>query len=103
MNPTLDGRAPGVWASAVAAGTIASRNGNATVAPTPRKKVRLGNAVFVRNMCDLLPSRLESHLKGSTRHDPIQKRCETILLLCRVAHDLSNDRHVVRGEAAAQC
>src|SRR4029453_1540249 len=64
MKPTLDGLAPVVSASAVAAGTIASRNGSATVAPTPRRNVRLGNAVLVRNMCDLLPSHLLPHLEG---------------------------------------
>src|SRR5438034_319788 len=37
----------GVLASAVAAGTIASSNGSASVAPIPRRNVRRGRAFFV--------------------------------------------------------
>ena len=32
------------------AGTIASRNGSATVTPAPRRKVRRDNDIFVMNM-----------------------------------------------------
>ncbi len=40
----------GVCASAVKDGTIASSSGKATVAPTPLRNVRRGNAVLVRNV-----------------------------------------------------
>src|SRR6188768_1670767 len=118
MKPTLDGLTPGVWANAVADGSIASSSGSAMVAPTPRRNVRLGNAVFVRNMsglqfrcCRLLPTRyflcrrrrLQAHLKGRAVYDPLQQRSKTILLLFRLAHDLSHGRHVLRGEASTQC
>jgi len=39
-----------LFAMAVSAGTIASRNGSATVAPTPRRNVRRGNDSFEMNM-----------------------------------------------------
>ncbi len=39
-----------VFASGVAAGTIASSNGNAIVAPTPRRNVRRGMNFFVMNI-----------------------------------------------------
>jgi hypothetical protein len=39
-----------VWASAVAAGIIASSSGNASVTPAPFSTVRRDRCLFVRNM-----------------------------------------------------
>jgi len=43
-------RTAAVFRWAVAAGTIASRNGNATVAPSPRRTVRRERCFLVMNM-----------------------------------------------------
>ena len=47
-NPSRRTGLAAVLASGVAAGTIASSNGNAIVAPTPRRKVRRGMNFLVR-------------------------------------------------------
>src|SRR4051812_38269512 len=48
MNPSRRGDA--ALAATDNAGTMASRNGRARVAPTPRKNVRRGSAIFVMIM-----------------------------------------------------
>src|ERR1700733_6766521 len=53
-----------VWAPADRAGTIASSNGNASVAPIPRRNVLRGSAILVRNMVTELLSRLETRGSG---------------------------------------
>src|SRR5215212_6308687 len=48
-------RSAGVAAKTLRTGTIASRNGSATVAPTPRRNVRRGNCLPVmKSTCRLL-------------------------------------------------
>ena len=42
-----------VFTTAVSDGIIASSNGSATLAPSPRRKVRRGNASLVM-ICDIL-------------------------------------------------
>src|SRR5688572_1015982 len=53
MAPNRRVGAPAVLTVAVSAGTIASSNGSARVAPIPRSIVRRDNALFVTNMADL--------------------------------------------------
>ena len=48
--PKRGGGFAAVFAMAVNAGTIASRNGSATAAPIPRRNVRRGSDSFVMNM-----------------------------------------------------
>jgi hypothetical protein len=50
--PKRSGGLAGILACAVSAGTIASRNGNAMAAPTPRRNVRRGNDILVMNIGD---------------------------------------------------
>src|SRR4051812_8884971 len=49
-NPRRETGAAALAAAADSAGTIASRNGSATVAPSPRRNVRLGNDILEINM-----------------------------------------------------
>src|SRR3954468_19347067 len=55
MAPNRFAVAAADWAVAVKAGTIASRNGNATVTPAPRRKVRRDNDILEMNMAATLP------------------------------------------------
>src|SRR5688572_24058291 len=71
-----------VWASSVAAGTIASSKGSASVAPAPRRTVRREMCFLVRNMRPLSASRLLLGRNG----------CLRIHLECRTFHDAENDR-----------
>ena len=50
VNPKRCTGLAAVLAASVNAGTIASNNGNATVAPMPRRNVRRANAFFVMIM-----------------------------------------------------
>ena len=50
MKPSRGEGFAAVFASAVAAGTIASSSGKASVAPIPRRKVRRGSDVLVMIM-----------------------------------------------------
>jgi hypothetical protein len=50
-NPSRRTGAAAVREVADRAGTIASRSGNATVAPIPRRNVLRGNAIFVMIIC----------------------------------------------------
>src|SRR5438128_7889799 len=70
------------------AGTIASRNGSATVAPIPRRKVRRSNAFFMTNLISPLLTlrrfRLRrqlclAHLERSALHDAQDQRCEGVI------------------------
>ena len=49
-NPSRRTGCAAVFASGVAAGTIASRSGNAIVAPIPHRKVRRGMNFFVMKL-----------------------------------------------------
>src|SRR6185436_20547741 len=90
----------------VNAGTIDSRNGNATAAPIPRNMVRRERLFFIVNICVLLKvlgrDRLHPLLKRRTLYNPQDQRRKTIILLRRVAHDRANRRHVVITETPAK-
>src|SRR6266540_7101338 len=103
--------AAAVFAHAVCAGTIASRNGSATVAPMPPRTVRREMCFFVMNMSDLLSSfafrgrgrvrvgrrraRSTAHLKWRALHDAKNERRDAIVVRGRLTHDGSNNGHVV--------
>src|ERR1700677_3989779 len=59
-NPMRGEPAAAVFFSKVCAGSIASSNGNASVTPNPRKKVRRGRCVFEMNIL-LAPSIISPH------------------------------------------
>ena len=63
MNPSLRTGLAGVCARAESAGTIASRNGNATVTPMPRRNVRLGSDFFVTIMASSVTCQLSPLLR----------------------------------------
>jgi len=62
MNPSRLGEA--AFAATEKAGTIASSRGRASVAPTPRRKVRRGSAIFVIIM-SVLSNRYDRDLARS--------------------------------------
>src|SRR5262245_4439455 len=104
-----------VFPCATRAGTIASRNGSATVAPSPFSSSRRAMCRFVMNIAVLSPSVTGNrilngavggglmgplHPKRRTLHDTHHDRREAIVRRRRVAHDLTDDGHVFVGEAA---
>src|SRR5262249_39123980 len=67
------------WASALPAGTIASRKGSAIVAPIPFRTVRLGRCFFVKYMVLRLRrggvrGLLGAHLESHAGHHALNKR-----------------------------
>src|ERR1700722_11759172 len=99
------------WARATAAGIIASSNGSATTAPTPRSTVRRDKCFLVRNIMSnplahsvryqhlshfhvRLPGALSGghlfHLKVRTCYDSDQDRREAVVVIGRIAQDLSH-------------
>src|SRR5262245_32607099 len=92
--PNRCGGFAGVCASAERAGTIDSRNGNASVVPTPRSMVRRDSALFVTNMVTSL-LRFPPHLEWRALRDPQHDRREPIVLTCRLPQDATYCRHVV--------
>src|ERR1700722_9291682 len=115
--------AAAVCASATPAGTMASRNGSATAAPTPRRTARreryflvrkimsypLAHSVRYRHLGDLhirltatRNGRHLLHLEGGACDDPEQDRGKAIVVGGRIAHDLTNGRHVVIVQCAAE-
>src|SRR5258708_7350518 len=88
MNPSL-----GVDLSDLAdrAGAIASRNGNATVAPMARRTVRRGNAFLVTNIIVL------SYLSGGA--DPLVRRRPPGRLLAPIHTGRRGRRPQTRGSA----
>src|SRR5215208_164795 len=93
------------------AGTIASRSGNATVAPTPRRNVRRGSAILVMIMCLSLPwlsrescglALLDLHPERVARGDPDNNRGERVLVPRRLLDDPPDDRLVVIIQPSAQ-
>src|SRR3954470_23197182 len=105
MKPRRFGAA--LVAAADSAGTIASSNGSASAAPTPRRNVRRGKAIFVmiiyllsliRMLLNtlLLTRRRGSalflegrppHLERRALHDAEHERRDAIVVARRVAHD----------------
>src|SRR6185295_409516 len=87
-----------VAARALSAGTIDSRNGSASVAPSPRSTVRRGSDFLVTNIGSLFSVRrglLRPHLKRSAHGDAEHDGIETIAVRRRVTEYPTNDRHVV--------
>src|SRR5436190_15706224 len=84
-----------VWADGVAAGTIDSRNGSATLAPTPCRNVRRDTCFFMMNMTRLLSSALlPLHLKRRALDDPQDDRREAIVAGRGASNDRANGRHI---------
>src|SRR6185503_168541 len=105
-------------ANAVAAGTIESRSGSASVTPAPRRNVRRERCFLVMNMaivpcnakCKIQnannPALLSAfcifhlallssfHLKRDALHDPGDERREAVVLTSRVANDGAHGGHV---------
>src|SRR5687768_15930847 len=93
---------------ALMAGTIASRNGSATVAPRPRMNVRRGNASFVITIrqppkfaqLTLSPTVLirvilrHSHCKRCTGHNPLNKRLEPVIVACGIPFNRPHRRRI---------
>src|SRR2546428_3040605 len=101
MNPSRLGAAVG---AAERAGTIASRNGSATVAPRPRRNVRRGSAIFVTIMSEVSKlsragggisrwrrRRRSPHLERRALDDAEDQRRETVVVVLRAMQD-SADR-----------
>src|SRR5262245_36521030 len=83
------------------AGTIASRSGNASVAPIPRMNVRRGNALFAITIaapssCPSICGQRGPHLKRRARDDALDQRGEAIVRGRRVSLD-PPDRRRIRG------
>src|SRR4051794_2636882 len=88
------------------AGTIASRSGSASAAPTPRMNVRRGNAIFLITMSrsparrDGAPRRSirallrHPHLKRRARDDALHDRRKTVGRARRLPLDLADRRRV---------
>src|SRR5688572_28617721 len=107
--------AAAVCASAVRAGTMASRKGSASAAPAPRRTVRRGMCFFVINMMNvspLLTSRplssgggcgwLHVHLEHLVLDDAQHERREAVVARLGLANDGAHDGHVVVLDAAAE-
>jgi hypothetical protein len=58
MNAVRNGRSAAALAPIEAAGTIASRKGNPTVTPTPRRNVRRGIEIFLMTTAPQLSAAL---------------------------------------------
>src|ERR1700716_722394 len=77
-----------VLARADSAGTMLSRNGNASVAPMPRSTVRRGTAFFAMNMPSLLllaPRR--AHAERRAVENAADDRRPAVIALLRVARN----------------
>src|SRR5258708_30227930 len=91
-----------VFAHAVPAGTIASRNGSAIVTPIPLRTVRRDRAFFVRYMSKLLLSGGgrhgigRAHLERRAVHDPEDERGGLVALGRGLLHHPS-DRPLLQG------
>ncbi len=60
-NPRRDFPLAAVFTVAVNAGTMASRSGNANVAPKPRRNVLRGSAIFLMIMTEASASEMEDY------------------------------------------
>src|SRR4249920_2701503 len=98
MNPKRWRGRAAVCASGVCAGTIASRNGSASVAPTlPRRNVRREMYFRVMNMSAV--SLLHSHLERRALHDTGHERRKLVALPGGFPDDRSYHGHVGIFEA----
>src|SRR5690606_26899652 len=106
----------------VSAGTIASRNGSAIVAPKPRRTVLLGSRFLVMYIAlpsSVAPARghrargrrgqplvirrgLRAHPEHGARDDGLDQRGHPVIFRGAAAHDLAHGRHVVVLHAAAE-
>src|SRR4029079_19274206 len=87
-----------VFASGVCAGTMASRNGSASVAPTlPRKNIRREMCFRVINMSAV--SLLDSHLERAALHDTGHERRKLVALPGGFPDHRSYDGHIGVFEA----
>src|SRR5262245_25385296 len=103
MAPKRRVGAAAVRTVGVSAGTIASSNGSASVAPRPRRTVRRGSACFVMNIrcflstCDpsgFFSRALDAHLEWYAPHDAEHNRRKPVLLALRVAGNRAHGWHV---------
>src|SRR6185436_18707865 len=93
--------AAAVRACAVSAGTIASRNGSASVAPTPLSTARRDKWSLWTNIQS--PLQLSApHPERRAGHDTPDERREAIAVARGVTHDGAYRRHVGGLEAAAE-
>src|SRR5262245_46392363 len=119
------------WASAVAAGTIESRSGSASVTPAPRRNVRRERCFLEMNMaidpcnskCKIQNAKRDArsrvqfafcilhfallilrplHSERHTLNDARDERREAVVLTGRVANDGAHGRHVEVLDAPAQ-
>src|SRR5258708_22194058 len=96
-----------VFAHAVPAGTIASRNGSAIVTPIPLRTVRRDRAFFVRYMSKLLLSGGgrhgigRAHLERGAVDDAEDERGEPVAVGGGLAHDGAHRRLIEVLDAAA--
>src|SRR5215469_4889895 len=88
------------------AGIIASRNGKATAAPVPRRRVRLDNANFritigclLNSVCFLLR---HSHLKRYTSHNTLNQGGESKAFDASLPLDLTDRRRIAGFEPASE-
>src|SRR2546427_6901775 len=86
---------------------MASRNGSATVAPSPRRTVRRGNALVVRKDIRSLLRLIRSdpgcpHLKRGTLDDAHDERRPAVVAGGRIANNLTNGGPIVVLETAAK-
>src|SRR5262245_54637788 len=118
MKPARRTGVAAVLAEAVSAGIMASRRGNATPMPMPRRNVLRGNDILVMNMADpfylvrrrsptpgdsgRLLYRFRPHLKRVAGHDPEHDRRQAIVLTRRVTHDCTHYGHVAMVEPSAE-
>src|ERR1700730_5256050 len=98
-----------VFAMADSAGTMLSRNGNASVAPMPRNTVRRGIAFLEINIAlplfcrdaNRLPALDRPHAERRARDNACDDRRPAIVALSRVTRDFTHRRLIVVFEAAA--
>src|SRR4051812_23652810 len=102
---TAPNRGVAAAAEALKAGSIASRNGTATAAPTPFKKVRRGSDSFERNIGLLSCSKYvaaRSHLKRHAVGDAENEGGELVLLARRISDDAADRGHVELVESPSK-
>src|SRR6185369_5294559 len=109
MNPMCSVGLAEVCASAVWAGIMASRSGNASAVPTPRSTERRVRCFLVTNMndslfgCQLRPGRRldGARLERRRVHDAHHNRREFIVVPLGIFYNLADTGHVVVLDAAA--
>src|SRR6266446_4252997 len=118
MNPQRAIGLAAVFASGVWAGTMDSRNGNATATPAPRRKVRRDKCFFVMNIgaasliivssCYLISflfrvfRLFHLHLERSAFDDSENERRKLIVSAGGISKDRADNRHVVILDSTAE-